>query len=123
MGRLHEHEIVESVGIKERATAIVEALDFEQWVEDIELPLEDVIRQLQKTLEAIPPEHRAGAVLHVHASGEYATASLSVKYRRPETDEEMNARLGWLNSLDDDTEKRDRREFARLQKKYAPAGQ
>ncbi len=118
MGDLHDHCIKESVGHLGRATTIVQIADLDVDGEDSRLSLVDTIARLQKILEDIPEEFRATARLNIRAYGDYASASSSITFERPETDEELAARRSWLKSLDDESERRDRREFQRLKQKF-----
>ena len=118
MRELFKHEIAESVATEGRATTIVTVLDLNCYDDENTLLLTDLIHQLQEVLESIPPEFRSVAAMCVNAHGEYASASVDIKYWRPETDVEYADRKRWLDSLDQEKEARDRAEFERLQNKY-----
>lgn len=114
---MHSHE-VEQLSNKDRDITTVQAADLFDCDEEATILLSDALAALQGAMDKIPPEYRASAVLRLKAYGDYASAYVGVEFKRPETDDEMNARLGWLKSLDDDSEARDRREYKRLAAKY-----
>lgn len=118
MSNLHQHNIVESVCHKDRATTIVQVADLDCDGEDNDLPLIEVISKLQAALEVIPQEFRNTAVLNIKGYGDYASVSSSIYFQRPETDAEFADRKRWLDSLKHDDEARDRREFERLKGKF-----
>ena len=57
--------------------------------------LEQYINWLNDHLESIPEKHRSSAYVEIEAGEEYGSPTLyySIKYTRPETKEEKNARL------------------------------
>lgn len=118
MAPLPEHKTVESIGHEGRATTIITAYDCNEYDEDIYLPLIELIATLQKTLAGIPEQYRESAVFHIHAGGEYASASADVSYKRPETDGEYADRKRWLDGTDAEYEARERASYENLKKKY-----
>jgi hypothetical protein len=78
---------------EERWSYDIEILDLVSSEDSINLPLAEVIEQLEDALESIPPELRETAVLKFRCYGDYPRGDLSVSYAKPETDEAFTARL------------------------------
>lgn len=116
--QLHQHQIKEDVGHKERGTTIVTAFDLDCGYSENSIPLVQLVADLQTVLDGIPPEFRESAVLTVKAYGDYASAYADVTFQRPETDDELADRRRWLKGLDDERNQQDEREYARLQRKF-----
>ena len=112
------HEVV-NLSASKRDTTIVEVNALDCGYDDNEILLTDAIAKLQDALNSIPAEYRSVAVLKIKAYGDYASAHTEIEYKRPETDAEMANRLGWLKSLRDADEERDRANYERLRHKYA----
>lgn len=121
-GDLHKHKIVESVSHTNRATTVVVVVDIDLDGESTSIPINELLMLINDALEKIPEEHRATAALNVRGYGDYVSIYADISFTRPETDKELADRRRWLKSIDDEREDRDRREFARLQRKYV-AGQ
>lgn len=79
-------------------------------------PSRELFRDLQNLLDAVPEEYRNDAVVEVDV-GEYSH-SLQIKYIRPETDEEMAARLKRDTDREGQQEARERRMYEVLKKKF-----
>lgn len=118
MSQHHEHTIVESVGHEGRGTTVVEMYELVNGDDEATFNLALFIAKLQEEMEKIPEAFRAGAELRLKAYGDCANVYAGVIYTRPETDEELSSRQGWLQGLTNEREKRDRMEFERLKKKY-----
>jgi hypothetical protein len=86
--------------------------------EEADLPLLDVLKALQKAFDSIPSEFYSTAVVRVRAYGDYASASVDVVYKRPETDEEYNARLAEDEHYKRQSEIREREIYEALKRKF-----
>lgn len=96
----------------------IEVADLVSYDEEADIPLADAIATLQKALADIPEEHRAKAVLHMRASGDYASLSADVRFTREETDQELAQRLAEEQNYRAQSEQRERAEFERLKQKF-----
>lgn len=118
MTGLFRHNIVGDLSSKDLVETIVEIIDFDCGNDEKDFHLIPLIKQLQDALESIPKEFQESAVLRISASGDYVHVFAGVNYYRPETDEEFTERQSWLDSLKENDEERERREFERLKEKF-----
>lgn len=115
---LHGHSIVESVGHEGRGTTCVNVSALDVSGDETTMVLSVLMETLQAVWDKIPVAFRESATVDFRALGDYASMSVDVFFRRPETDEELADRRRWLSSLETDQEERDHREFSRLQQKF-----
>jgi len=82
--------------------------------------LDRVIASLLKIRESIPSEYRANAFCEIgsYMSHDNSYATIEIGYSRPETDAEMDARIGDDEARRIAMESNERAVLARLQEKY-----
>lgn len=90
--------------------------DSDEVTDDEDTPLIPLIAKLQEILAAIPPEQRESAVLHIRGR-EYYT-HVDVRWKAPESDEELKARTDREAQRAAEREASDRREYERLTAKF-----
>ena len=81
----------------------------------------DFIAWLDGVINDIPTEYRKVAGIKIDSISGYEGehhAEVMVSYERPETDEEMEARVARNERRNRDIETRERQDYARLRKKY-----
>lgn len=108
----------QNLSSKERDTTIVSISWLDDGDEEQSIPLEEAIIWLSSELAKIPAEHRGSAKLKVSGYGEYVHVYAGIEYLRPETDEEMQERLDFLNEVAYDSERYERATYKLLKAKY-----
>lgn len=96
-------------------------VDFCRW--DLEGNLVDVIKRLQDVMASIPEAYRASAAIDISAYDDYGSSAVSfeIEFTRPETDEELAARVFRQEASDRKQAEKERAEFERLKAKFALA--
>ncbi len=88
--------------------------------DDLSGKLVDVIASLEEVLEEVPEAYRDTAEIEVGAEQDYDyyTLEATVTYKRPETDEEIRARMLQLEFQEKARRDIERREYERLKAKF-----
>lgn len=83
----------------------------------------EALSWLQEKLVSIPKEHRALAILGIDSYSEYDSSYVRVEisFERPETDDEMSARIENEKQAVSTHEQRERADLARLKAQYGDA--
>jgi hypothetical protein len=104
----------------ERQTVEFEVLELDNDDEDAPLiwALGEFLELLNAAANKIPAEHRATAAVRLRVQGDYAHAYIEALYRRPETDEELAARVTRDERYKQETEARDRAHYEYLKRKF-----
>jgi hypothetical protein len=92
-----------------------------EWNRDFDMPLHEFVEELQDLLDSVPEQWRPAVRIEFDRYGsDYDTSygELTVHYERPETDDELSARLESEALSTQDKENRERWELARLKAKY-----
>ena len=103
----------------DRQVFVAEKYDIE-WSK-IPTNLGNFIEWLGELFQAIPAAYRPFATVEIDSVSSYeggSLASIEIKYRSPETDEEIMARKRWITERDAKDEAEDRAVFAALKKQY-----
>lgn len=105
--------------MKMTRSTVNQKVDFDRY--ELDNKLTKVIARLQEVLAGIPEEYRDSADMDVSAYDEYGSSYVSVEitYRRPETDQEMEAREFREEAYRKASCERDLAEFERLKAKFA----
>lgn len=100
-------------------------LDAEQYDQDFpsDQRAKDFIGWLEALIQQAPPEYRDSVYIELGSTGGYEGshyATIKVAYRRPETDEELAARVADYERVQAAKEAHERAELDRLTRKFAP---
>ena len=77
----------------------------------------ELVEWLNNHMASVPEQYRSSVYMEIDSTSHYAT--VKVAYRRPETDEELGARVARYEAALRDKEAHDRAEFDRLSKKFS----
>lgn len=106
------------VDYRQRRNVLVEAAE---WDDDFSMPVADFIAELQSAMvDDIPAAYREACVIGFERGGGYdeSHGTLRICYTRPESDDEVNARIDRAHEYAREQMTIERAQFERLKAKF-----